>query len=97
MTMRLTPVEQRAVRTTFEKVFGAGEVYLFGSRVDDGRRGGDIDLYLLPETSHDLVRKKVQFLVRLKAIIGQQKIDVVLPARRKRPIDRIAMEQGVRL
>ena len=95
--MRLTAADRQAIRATFEKVFGAGEVYLFGSRVDDGRRGGDIDLYLLPEISQGLTRKKIEFLVRLKEKIGQQKIDVVLPARHTRPIDRIAMKQGVRL
>jgi predicted nucleotidyltransferase len=95
--MRLTSEEQRAVRTTFEEVFGAGEIYLFGSRVDGRRRGGDIDLYLRPTLSHNLVKKKIEFLVRLKAKIGQQKIDVVLPSRHERPIDRIARAEGIRL
>ena len=95
--MRLTPEERHAVRTTFEQVFGGGEIYLFGSRVDDQRRGGDIDLYLLPKTSRDLMKKKIEFLVLLKAKIGQQKIDVVLPSRYERPIDRIARAEGIRL
>jgi len=29
-------------------VFEEGNIYLFGSRADDTKKGGDIDLYLCP-------------------------------------------------
>lgn len=46
--MRLTGTERDAIRACAERVFGpACVVRLFGSRVDDARRGGDIDLHVV--------------------------------------------------
>jgi predicted nucleotidyltransferase len=44
--MRLTQNEKDSIKKTFLEVFGEGEIYLFGSRVDDSKRGGDIDLFI---------------------------------------------------
>lgn len=95
--MRLTSIEHQAIKKYFIEVFKEGKIYLFGSRVDDSRKGGDIDLYLqIKETTH-LVSKKLDFLVKLKREIGQQKIDVVFDKSLNRMIDRIAMRDGILL
>lgn len=44
--MRLNAQELDAIRTTLGALDPEGRIYLFGSRVDDARRGGDIDLFL---------------------------------------------------
>ncbi len=44
--MRLSPHELDAVRRTLYGADPNGKVWLFGSRADDSRRGGDIDPYL---------------------------------------------------
>ncbi|MGH8579299.1 MAG: nucleotidyltransferase domain-containing protein [Gammaproteobacteria bacterium] len=46
--MRLDHEEKRALMTALEGV-RANAVYLFGSRVDDNARGGDIDILILTE------------------------------------------------
>lgn len=33
--MRLKDIEIEAIKTAFAEVFGEGQIYLFGSRVDD--------------------------------------------------------------
>ncbi len=38
--MRLRKDEVLAIKKAFYDVFEAGEIYLFGSRVDDNKRGG---------------------------------------------------------
>ena len=43
--MRLDPRQKAALRAAIKGV--SGEVFLFGSRVDDALRGGDIDLLIL--------------------------------------------------
>lgn len=45
--MRLTPEQIRSIKQVAAEVFGSdAHVYLFGSRVDDQARSGDIDLYI---------------------------------------------------
>ena len=78
--MRLTPYQINAIKETAIGVFGPQvEVHLFGSRLDDTRRGGDIDLYLKGVTkSPSISEQKIQFLVQLKSRIGEQRIDLLL-------------------
>lgn len=44
--MRLSPAEVDAIRSMLAAADAAGRIYLYGSRADDRRRGGDIDLFL---------------------------------------------------
>ena len=74
--MRLSNFYQRAIKRCFRDLFGTGNIYLFGSRVDDSKRGGDIDLYLEIDRP-PLFDDKLKFLAKLKRVIGDQKIDVV--------------------
>ena len=96
--MRLTQHEQASIIKAFYSVFGEGKIYLFGSRVDDTKKGGDIDLYLCPkDDSDDLFQKKINFLVKVKTLIGEQKIDVVMAKDDNRLIERVALKEGVLL
>ena len=95
--MRITSKEHHAIKKYFLEVFQEGKIYLFGSRVDDSRKGGDIDLYLQLKERKNLVRKKLDFLVKLKSEIGQQKIDVVFDKNLNRTIDKIAIRDGILL
>ena len=96
--MRLNSKEVSVILKTFKEVFGDGKVYLFGSRVDDSKKGGDIDLYLCPSKEYDnLQKKKIEFLVQLEKLLGEQKIDVVFAIDQKRLIEELAMNTGVEL
>lgn len=77
--MRLLPAEIQIIKQLTLKYFGAGaRVSLFGSRVDDTVKGGDIDLFISDsEPSLFTVENKIRFLVELKRHIGNQKIDLV--------------------
>ena len=95
--MRLSEKQHTTIRNTFLEVFKIGEIYLFGSRVDDSKKGGDIDLYIVSTCKENLASKKIEFLVKLKSIIGEQKIDVVLSRDTTRPIEQEAIKNGVLL
>lgn len=96
--MRLNSREIAAIRRTFDEVFGEGSIYLFGSRLDDEARGGDIDLYLVPAIRHEDERRLLsRFLVRLYERIGEQKIDCILARDPSCPIEQEALQTGVRL
>ena len=95
--MRLTLTQHQAIKKYFLEVFKEGQIYLFGSRVDDTIRGGDIDLYIHTKNVKNLMRKKLDFLVKLKREIGNQKIDIVFDKQTHRAIDSIAMKEGILL
>lgn len=79
--MRLTQKQLDATLQSFRASFlSQDRLWLFGSRVDDNQKGGDIDFYI--ETHYDdsttAMEKQIRFLTDLKKSIGEQKIDVVL-------------------
>jgi predicted nucleotidyltransferase len=99
--VRLEQFAIEAILETFRQYFHKSDrLWLFGSRADMNRKGGDIDLYI--ETSHkdadSVFDAKLSFLSDLKAKIGDQKIDVVVKFNDfNLPIHKIAKEEGVRL
>lgn len=99
--MRLTPQQARIIREQTHALLGDGaRVRLFGSRVDDAQRGGDIDLMV--ETDQPQPNRAAtasRLAARLQLALGDQRIDVLLvdPATPLQPIHRIAREQGVAL
>jgi len=98
--MRLTKYEIDCIKKTFIKVFREGEIYLFGSRVDDSKRGGDIDLYIdLPYEFEvkEKMDKKSQFRLKLYDLIGEQKIDLVISKDKERSIEKEIMKTGILL
>ena len=101
--MRLSDQQRAIILTTVAETFGDGaRVWLFGSRVDDAKRGGDIDLLVeTDQTDADtLARSEISFLSRVQMRLGEQKIDVLLdyPSRKTRaPIFSIARQTGVLL
>lgn len=86
----------QAVRESFGD---DAEVWLFGSRTDDTKRGGDIDLYIETDREHDIVSRRSNLLRRLEAIFGDRKIDLAVRPRSRtpHPLHEIARERGIRL
>jgi predicted nucleotidyltransferase len=95
--MRLSPVVVQVIKDAFLDVFGKGELYLFGSRLDDARKGGDIDLYIATDNRDRLGEKRIEFLTQIKQHIGDQRIDLVIERGTNRPIDKIAISEGLLL
>lgn len=99
--MRLTRDQIAEIRRAVAETFGAeARVWLFGSRVDNNKRGGDIDLLIRPDPANadrPLLRK-IHLLGKLEKALGERKIDVVVEhSGDSRPIVRIAHETGIRL
>ena len=96
--MRLSNSEIEIIKKTFKDIFKDGKTYLFGSRVDDTKKGGDIDLYLVPDKKFEDEReRKARFLIKLDEYLGEQKIDVVLAKDKDRLIEQEALRTGVDL
>jgi len=98
--MRLTQHELISIQKAFKEVFQDGDIYLFGSRVDDEKKGGDIDLYIDLGYTIDIeimMKKKTQFKLKLYDFIGEQKIDVVISTDKSRSIEKVAIKEGIKL
>ena len=95
--MRLTDSDKKAIKETFFEIFEDGKIYLFGSRVDDSKKGGDIDLYFVLQEHSNLFEKKIKFLSRVKRELGEQKIDIVFNTDNTRLIEKEAIQWGIKL
>lgn len=78
--MRLTTQQVKTIKTLVAEIFGADvRVHLFGSRLDDTKRGGDIDLLIQSNTVIDQKLHKASLLAaRLQLKLGEQKFDIVV-------------------
>jgi uncharacterized protein len=98
--VRLTPEEVQAIKAAARHAFGDDAVVrLFGSRTDEARKGGDIDLHVEVDAIEDELRALCRFEDNLFARIEEQRVDVIL---RKlgtpmRGIDVIAHRDGISL
>ena len=93
--MRLTDNEQNAIRNVIYKWDPDAKIWLFGSRVDDRAKGGDIDLLIISSQLSILDKSKIR--LALYDEIGEQKIDLVIVADDTDPFTRIALSEGVSL
>lgn len=93
--MRLTTEEQNAIRKVIYEADPEAQVWLFGSRVNDQAKGGDIDLLILSKKIG--LKDRTSIRLALYELIGEQKIDLVIAADDTDPFTRIALAEGVRL
>lgn len=96
--MRLTLFEIENIVNLKNKYFGElSKIYLFGSRTDDTKKGGDIDLFIeLFDSKYDNLSLKNKFIVELQDVIGEQKIDIVFARDSARVIE-IEARKGIEL
>lgn len=80
--MRLTGDELNILINVLNQYINEpAELRLFGSRIDDEARGGDIDLLILvtfDDTASNLMYLKSKILSEIKSVIGDQKIDLLI-------------------
>ena len=95
--MRLTSDQAEAIRQRVHRHLGPNaRIWLFGSRVDDQRRGGDVDLYVEAETPPPLTARLMCKTELADALVLQVDLIVQQPGL-DLPIYRIARQHGVPL
>lgn len=93
--MRLTAEEQHIIKAAVARQDALAEVWLFGSRADDAKRGGDIDLLVFSQSMGRQEKGDVWWELQEK--LGEQKIDIVVARDTSDPFVRLVMEKAVRL
>jgi len=78
--VRINEQEEKIIKEVLTKYFGENAViYLFGSRINDSKKGGDIDIFVEADISlKDMVKAKIKSLVELEKLLGERKIDLVI-------------------
>lgn len=98
--MRLTDHEIASIKAAAREAFGeTAVVRLFGSRVDDSLRGGDIDLHVEVDPIKDEWHARGDFEDRLFKHIDAQKVDLIVHERGTVPrgFQRIGYRDGIPL
>ncbi len=97
MAMRLSPDQLQAIREEIRRADPAAEIYLYGSRVDDAAKGGDIDLLVVSDKLgfRELLHLRTAILDR----IGWQQLDLVVrrPDQLNEPLAVVARQTGIKL
>ena len=76
--MRLNEHYRETIVRIAKEVYGdTVNVYLFGSRTDDQKRGGDIDLLVRTEGAKKGFMGRIQMAAKLKLLLGDQKIEII--------------------
>ncbi len=105
--MRLTEAEISIIKRAIKGRFGSvRRIFLFGSRVDDEKRGGDIDLLVETlEAGRIALLHQAQAVSEIQFALGDRKIDMILahPEGSEedlldvRPVVRISRATGIAL
>ena len=96
--MRLTPAQIHAITQTISRLTTVtAEVFLFGSRLDDQARGGDVDILIETATPLALL-DRARIKMELEALVNLP-IDIVSQVKNSTPtpFQRIARANAVRL
>jgi len=97
--MRLSLQQIVIIKNQIESVLGsAKKIILFGSRVNDEEKGGDIDLYI--ETEHvqdNRASTASRIAASIQISLGDRKVDVLLvdPNTMIQPVHIKAQQEGI--
>jgi predicted nucleotidyltransferase len=93
--MRLSDRERDSILRAVRRYDRRAQVFLFGSRADDAKKGGDIDLLVLSDTIGPAERRRIRRSIC--DVIGEQKVDLLVAADLADPLARVAHRSGVLL
>lgn len=90
--MRLSEKEKQSIKDVILELDSEALIYLFGSRVHDEKKGGDIDLLILSSKITEKNRRQIK--LKLYDALGEQKIDLLIASDKSEPFVKIAVETG---
>jgi len=93
--MRLTLQETTSIKKSVRAFDPEAKVYLFGSRVRDDLKGGDIDLLVLSDKIS--LEEKIKLKLKLYDVLGEQKIDILIPNESNQLFVQMALDEGILL
>ena len=95
--MRLREEEIEFIKTEIKKLID-GDIYIFGSQTDDNKKGGDIDIFIIPKEKLP-AKKRVKIANEIKINLEWElfrNIDVVISKDINRDIEKEAIK-GIKI
>ena len=92
--LRLRKEEIKTIKTLITQNLGECEIYIFGSRTDLNKKGGDVDIYIIPKN-----RVKFEQKLRLATELEDallRPVDLIISSNPNRPIE-IEAKKGVKI
>jgi uncharacterized protein len=93
--MRLSQKEKQIIVNAVLLFDPDAAIYLFGSRVNDRKRGGDIDLLVLSNKLN--YNDKIRIKKYIFSYLEEQKIDIVISSDEYDPFIKMVKEEGALL
>lgn len=93
--MRISPEQKEAIISAITRVDKEAGVWLFGSRVDDSKKGGDIDIAVLSKKIG--VMEKIRIKRSICTMIGEQKIDLMVSNTGQEAFFQFVIDKGIKL
>ena len=93
--MRLDKYEINLIKETVHQLDADAIIRLFGSRIDENSRGGDIDLFILSKFLD--LREKLIIRYKLKEKLGDRKIDIIITPKPTNEFTRYAFNHSLEL
>ena len=72
--MRLSKKEVLFIKNIIKAKDSQARIFLYGSRIDDNLKGGDIDLFIISEAMG--FSDKIDILIELEKKLGDRRIDL---------------------
>ena len=95
--MRLSKPKIENLTSSIHSFLPKSKVYLFGSRVDDTKKGGDIDILILGDRKLTFIEKS-KIEKNFFMSYGEQKLDLLsLPFKSNNPFKNLVLEEAVEL
>jgi len=93
--MRLSEDQLKIINETIKVFDPKAKIRLFGSRIKDENKGGDIDLLILSNKLR--LRDKLLIRSQLKEKLGNRKIDIILTKKPTTAFEKYAFNNSVQI
>jgi predicted nucleotidyltransferase len=95
--MRISEHEKTVIIDAVKTIDPGARVWLFGSRADDSKKGGDIDIAILSKHIRQIPMNEIRVRRSICNKIGEQKIDIVSSEDGEDPFFKLAVSEGIQL
>ena len=96
--IRLNQEQINYIKELSLKLLNTLDIWIFGSRTDLSKKGGDIDIYIKTSKKDNILKSKIAFLREFDKKFGEQKVDLLIDNNTvNNEIFAIAQKEGVKL